>query len=342
MLAKLFESLYLKVFINIVVTRSKSIVYTEMCSHKGEVVKSEEHTFATTSVDTHLQEYIGGIAKESPYVYISLLDGARSQGALPACSNSQLSKFIDLDSSTYLCFENIWSFYTSKAELNHYKKVYEKTGLDFIFSPFVLLSHFFKDKIASYVSMFILVEDPSLTVAIFENGKLLYAEHIDMQNISADTDMMLLEEGEDEDMDILEESSIDLESVDVLDDDMLDDFGNIEDLDEIEEIDDFSEAKDIEEELSTNVLADEVSSSDATRGFNEDYQRFLMIQTSVNHFYKDPRYESKFVESVYIADSVGVSADLKRYLEEEMFLSVYVRHIDLPREVCDLAKSELA
>ena len=29
-------------------------------------------------------------------------------------------------------------------------------------------------------------------------------------------------------------------------------------------------------------------------GFNEDYQRFLLIQGSLNSFYKDPKYESQF------------------------------------------------
>ncbi|MDD3059526.1 MAG: hypothetical protein PHW94_01110 [Sulfurimonas sp.] len=47
------------------------------------------------------------------------------------------------------------------------------------------------------------------------------------------------------------------------------------------------------------------------------------------------------MESVYIADGCGVSQDLKRYLEEEMFLSVYVRKIDLAKQVCELAKAEL-
>ena len=32
---------------------------------------------------------------------------------------------------------------------------------------------------------------------------------------------------------------------------------------------------------------------------------------------------------------------LKRFLEEEMFLSVYVRHMDLPLEVCAMTKLEL-
>ena len=66
----------------------------------------------------------------------------------------------------------------------------------------------------------------------------------------------------------------------------------------------------------------------------------MLIQSSINRFYKGFLYDSKFIESAYIADSIGMRGDLKRYLEEEMFLSVFVRHLDLYAEVCEAAKAE--
>ena len=54
------------------------------------------------------------------------------------------------------------------------------------------------------------------------------------------------------------------------------------------------------------------------------------------------KYKSEFVENIYIADSIGISSDLKKYLEEELFLNVYVRHVNLPAEVCEIAKMELS
>jgi len=44
---------------------------------------------------------------------------------------------------------------------------------------------------------------------------------------------------------------------------------------------------------------------------------------------------------MYIADGVGVTNDLKKYLEEEMFLNVYVRRAEIDAEVCELTKKEL-
>ncbi|MDQ7059734.1 MAG: hypothetical protein Q9M43_00815 [Sulfurimonas sp.] len=59
-------------------------------------------------------------------------------------------------------------------------------------------------------------------------------------------------------------------------------------------------------------------------------------------FTKNEKYTSEFIENVYIADAVGLSSDMKKYFEEEMFLNVYLRHIDLVNEVCALAKMEIS
>ena len=189
----------------------------------------------------------------------------------------------------------------------------------------------------TYMAMFILIQEDFITLSVFDKDELLYAEHIDVENKHDHTELLI-----DEAMELELGEDIDLEDVEVEiehDMDSLEDFGDIEDLDSLEDIDEFSESKDIEEELHEVVQDEELPSGD--EGFNEDYQRFSLIQSSTNHYYKNEKYKSKFIETVYIADSVGVSEDLKRYLEEEMFLSVYIRKIDLATEVCDIAKMEL-
>jgi hypothetical protein len=129
---------------------------------------------------------------------------------------------------------------------------------------------------------------------------------------------------------------IDLEEIDIDDDSVgFDDFTNIEDLDDTDSIDEFSEEQEIRE---ISAKEEQHVSSD---GFNEDYQRFSLIQSALSAFYKDPKYNSQFIENIYIADGVGVSGDLKNYLEEEMFLSVFIRKIDLGAALCDMAKAEI-
>ena len=336
MLNKFFETLYNKVFVNIVVGSSATNVYMELCS-KTNVLQNTHAIFETTKISSAMIDFIATYTRETPFYYISVLDMSPYQGALPTCDKTRLSIYEDLSASEYKCYDNKWTYYTSKTDLYTIEKTYKDIGVDLIFSPFSIVSHFFKDKIDTHMAMYILIQEGFISIAVFDQKELLFGDHLDMQN-SADDDM-LMDSNMDDDIDLDLEDGIDLDDIDVDDDmDMIDDFGDIEDLDSIEEIDEFSENKDIEEEF---YESDEVlSEGNSEDNFNEDYQRFSLIQASLGHFYKEKKYESKFVENVYIADGVGVTADLKRYLEEEMFLSVYVRHIDLGIEVCELAKME--
>ena len=333
MMKRFLETLYTKVYINIVVESSQTIVYTEVCS-KDEVIQAMHKTFETTTVNSKMYDYIKAYMKESPYYYISILDKSPLQGAMPTCTYSQMSQYCDIASSEYKCYNDSWSFYTSEYDLEALKHEYRTIGVDFIFSPFVVMADFFKDKINSALAVFVLVEENYISFSIFNNSKLLYAEYLNMQHNSDDEDILIdssIDEDEEEDMD-----SINLEDITMDDDDSIifDDFTNIEDLDDSDTIDEFSETQEIEESLEKDV---DIS----TDRFNEDYHRFSLIQSSLNNFYKDEKYQSEFVEAIYIADGVGVSSDLKNYLEEELFLNVYTRKIDLAIAICDMAKVEL-
>ena len=339
MLDTFFEALYNKVLVNIVVKRSSTDVYIEICSKKG-VVEQVKESFDTIVLGHDLAEFIDSYTKESPFFYISFLDHAQDQGAIPTCEKNRLGYYRDLSASEYKCYDKKWTYYTSKTDLYALEKRYEKIGVDFVFSPYLILNNFFKDKISSSMAMYILIQDSFVSLVIFDKGTLLYAQHLDMETTNESEDEVLSSIA-DEDVDLEIEQNINLEDVDVVDVmDDLDDFGDIEDLDSIEDIDEFSEHKDLEEELFE--AAEEVLEDEAEDSFNEDYQRFSLIQTSLSHFYNDEKYESQFVETVYIADGVGVSSDLKHYLEEEMFLNVYLRRMDISMEVCEVTKRELA
>ncbi|WP_152184180.1 hypothetical protein [Sulfurimonas indica] len=339
MLAKIFEALYLKVFVNIIVKRASTVVYIELYSKKGSADNIHAE-FETTQLDEKLLEFIQSYVRESPYYYIALLDYSSLQGALPTCSKNRLPYYYDLSNCEYKCYNGKWTYYTSKSELYEIEKTYKETGVDFIFSPFVVLANFFKDKISGNLALYALIQDSFISIAVFENSKLLYAEHMDMQTTSEVDDILLTNDIEDEEvLDLEMDSGIDLENIDVDDTgEVLEDLSDIEDLDAIEEIEEFDESKDVEEEF---LESDDVLQEADDGSFNEDYQRFSLIQTSVAHFYKDEKYESTFLENMYIADAVGVSSDLKKYLEEEMFLNVYIRHTEIDTEICELVKEEL-
>jgi len=335
MLGKFFESLYNKVFVNIVVNSSTTDVYIEIHAQRG-AVENIEDSFNTTKMSEEMLEFITSYTGESPFFYISVLDMSPSQGAIPTCSKNRLSYYYDVSASEYKCHNKKWTYYTSKSDLYDIERKYKDVGVDFVFSPFSVLANFFKDKINSHLAMYILIQEEFISLSVFDNSELLFAQYLNMEHSHESEDLLMYENDEELDLD----DGIDLEDIDVEDsDNPFDDFGDIEDLDTLEEIEEFSENKDVEEEFYQEE-EEELSDSNED-GFNDDYQRFRLIQSSVNHFYKDDKYESKFIENVYIADCVGISSDLKRYLEEEMFLNVYVRHVELAAEVSELATLEV-
>ena len=337
MISKILESLYLKVFVNIVVNKYETNVAIELHSKDG-MQSSDQDSFGTDKLDASVLEFIKSYTQESPYYYISILDTSPSQGVIPTCEKSKLSYYESVDDSEYKCHKKSWTYYTSKNDLYAIEKNFQEIGVDFVFSPFSVLNKFFKDKIDSHMAMYVLVQDTATIVMVFDNSKLLFGQLLSMENGIENEDLII---DDDDEIDLDLEEGIDLEDIDVVDDiEALEDFGDIEDLDSLEDIAEFSETKDVEEEFYQD--SEEELASHDSEGFNEDYQRFTLIQSAINRFYKDGRYESKFIENIYIADAVGVTSDLKRYLEEEMFLSVYIRHIDLLAEVCELAREEIA
>ena len=336
MLDKLLEALYNKVFVNIVINKHSVHVQIDICSKKG-VIETYDESFETSYINDAMLKYIKSYTAESPFYYVSVLDISTQQGVIPTCSKNLLSRYHDVSDSEYKCHNKLWTYYTSKTDLYEIEKIYKDVGVDFIFSPFSILSDFFKDKIVSHMALYILVQENFVCLSIFEDSKLLFGQYLDMENSQENDDFLLDDVGDDIDLDL--DEGINLEDIDVIDDiDDVDDFGNIEDLDSLEDIDEFSE--DVEEEFYQES-EQEIEENASSDGFNEDYQRFSLIQSSINRFYKDDKYESKFIENVYIADAVGISADLKKYLEEEMFLTVYVRRIEIASELSALAQEEM-
>jgi len=333
MIGKILETLYTKVFINIIVGESKSIVFVEVVS-KGEVIKSESESFKTNTLSSQMYSYLKTAIAKSPYHYVSILDNSTKQGAIPTCRD--IKSYIDAKGLNTICVDKNWTFYTSQEDIKDLKYEYQNIGLDLIFSPFSILARFFKDKIELNLSIFALIEEKNISLSVFNQGKLLYAEYLHIKTQNQDEILMMdsiLDDDDEDDME-LDLDDIDLDDMDA-DDDItsLDDFADIEDLSSDIDIEEFSEAQDIvrtKEEKEVDI-----------EDINDDYNKFIMIQDSINRFYHDEKYNSEFLESIYIADSIGLSTDLKKYLEEEMFLNVVVRKIALEEELSSIAKAEI-
>jgi len=346
-LSRLIENLYQKIFIGIVVQQSSVRVCVQM--RKGKKLEKEiSKTFgiSNSTPSSELNSFIKGYMDESPFCYISVLNDGLTQGAVPTCSMHEAERFSDLGSCVTLCNENRWMVYAEKSELNALQRRFKKTGVDFIFSPFFTLSTFFSDKIEGKTALLVLIQENYLSLCVFSQGELLFANHYATADAVEEEKMTEeIEESAEESLGFSlddDEMSINLDELDELD--ALDDLDNLQDLDDLDDLD---EIEDFEESLNDAVEESEVALEEAKTkydskidNFSDDYKRFQLIQAALHHFYNDDKYDNQFVEDTYIADACETGQDLTRFLEEELFVSVYKRNIDLEKEIVNIAISE--
>lgn len=331
--------LYQKIFIAVVNDGGAYDVRVSTLKQKKPINKKSKHFEGETAFEEMLT-FVRKQTEESPLHYVSLLNPDLNQGALAGCSENNDS----LHGAQTLFRKQKWTLYASSRELDALQKRYAAVGLDFIFSPFSLMEHFFADKLSGGLALYAFAQKDTFSVAFFEEGKLEYAHHYPMHQNSVS---VLTEEaspvgfslGVDED----QEKGINLDEIESLDDldiiDELDDLSDIEDLDTLEEIVEFSEdAPTSVEKHASSPHADEVKGE--LDRFNDDYARFELIEKTLAEFYAGEHCKNRFIETVYIADAYGSGNELKRYLEEELFLNVLIRHIDVGNEVMALSIAE--
>jgi hypothetical protein len=334
-LPSLIDYLYVKIFIAIVEDGDRISIASEIFSGSKKSDESSESFESFKEARAYIQELIS----DSPYFYISLLNNSKDQGAVPTCNRLKMRDFADVSLSQTVCIDNRWTLYSSSGELANIEKHHSAYGLDFIFSPFSILHDFFKDKIKDIIALYVLIQQESISVAIFSQEQLEFGVHL-----ITDADEIALVEGSlihEETFEVVEESQ-DMDELNILDDiEALDDIESLDDIETLDDIDNIESFEDFSEDVDEVSIQEPQSKEEELNNFNLDFYRFSLIQEALKSFYTGEHYRQSFVEAVFIADSVGVSSDLKSYLEEELFVTPIVRKIDLPQELLKLSKKEI-
>ncbi len=324
----ILSKLYPKIYISIVVSVLETCVCVEICSSK-KILKTDVKVFNGSKVTDNMITFISEYKKESPFFYISLLDYSDNQGAIDGC----IVKEEERDTVEMVCHGS-WSSFTSKASIKQMQHFCLPLELDFIFSPFTILWNIFSQKMDEDRSkLFVLFSEDIAVISIFHNNMLRYADVVDMK-IAIETnldDEVEIESLEDDSIDF---EDINLEGLDV--EENIDDLSNLQELDDSEsfdDLDDFADtAKNIKEAIKEEVQEVDIST--------QNYKQFLIIQNALHHFYTDHEYKSEFIEVAFIAVQHLNYLQLQQYIEEELFLKVHIRKIDLCRELISLAKKE--
>jgi len=321
-LKNILSKLYPKVYVGIVSSSVSTVVCIELYK-KDKLIESQTKTFTAQDIAQKLLDFINPFKKESPFFYISLLDNATSQGVLFECDTVEKDNKSRTNTISKVCHGS-WSSYALTDELMQLQQEYADIGVDFIFSPFALLSNIFSEKKTEDKAMlFVLLQEDLIVMSIFHLDKLLYGDIISMADVIEDEE--LDEIAEDDDTQTLQmQESFDLDDLDDLN---LDDLSDLKDSESFDDLEDFVQTQDVPQE------------HDLTTSSN-DYKRFLIIQNALHDFYSSSKYASEFVETAYVASFCKLENDFKQYIEDELFLTVYVRSVELCSEVISLAKEE--
>jgi len=288
-----------------------------------QLIHTEKKSFDIESKEKLTPEvinYLNSLQDMHEQTYVALFLNTLGQGAISGCNTGAYEKFgVDKKSVKSICIEDSFTIYASLIDINWVDKIFQNVGLDFIFSPFLVLNSFLKKDTDTLkkdeVKLYILNTNNGLTIMIKQRSKLLYGSFFNL----AKEENLLYEDFE----------SGDSSSVDNLEEELFDEIDIDEDSDEVEEMQEFDDDISFDDE-------------DMQSGLSQKDMRFVKyLDASLKEFYHSDLYESSFINSVKIFDDIGISDDVIRHIEGELFLEISVENINILEEICEIAQEEV-
>ena len=264
--------------------------------------------------------YLNSLQDMHEQTYVALFLNTLGQGAISGCNTGAYEKFgVDKKSVKSICIDNKFTIYASLIDINWVDKIFKNVGLDFIFSPFLVLNSFIKKDSDTLtkdeIRLYILNTNNGLTIMIKQRAKLLYGSFFNL----AKEENLLYEDFE----------SGDSSDVDNLEEELFDEFDIDEDNQEVAEMQEFDDSI---------VFDDE----DMQSGLSQKDMRFVKyLDASLKEFYHSDLYDSSFISSAKIYDDAGISEDVIKHIENELFLDISTENINILEAVCEIAEEEV-
>ncbi len=362
-MASFLRRFYPKVYITIIMESYYCDVYARV--EKAGSVKNEERKrfeIQKYQISEEVRQFIERYERKSPFSYTTLLNPGKKQGAIPSCT------YTGHKEDVVLCLgskKKPWALYSNAQELLDIQHRFKKVGLDFIIAPFALLSELYQSYHTAEARMFALVLEKKIAVCVFQDKVMLFARYYDLEaDEDEEIDEFALEEDSAHlalDEEPLEETNKDLDldldiNIDSLDESPMDDLDAPEDLESLEGLDSLDEIDDLdnldEEEALTDFQEDDsdeakeaeaelLEEEQSLEGFSINYKRFETLQTAMHDFYHLSDIESSFIEEIFLTGEVGDCQDLKAYLEDELFVKVETKPIEVHQSLLKLVKEEV-
>lgn len=342
-LNRAFQKYVSNLFVSVVRYGDEWQIYSKV-KKNGSILKKFSKVFPVENsedevVSKKIEEYIDSLYDEYNYVYVSYFLDSMGQGAIKGVSSADFSKHsVDPKSINPVHINKQWSVYASYIDIKWVKNRFQEIGIDFIYSSFVLIYHFLQDSNYSQKpTLYLLNHEDFITIAIFQEDVLLFGAFF---KTSTDNNLVAGEEvenwEEEEEVSNVDEV-ISLEDSDSEDDG---DFDSLEDLDDLDAIesdvsaeDSFSDVEDQEE----NTLGHFDDNEETLELYGRDMLIYKYLERSINEFYRNPLYESDFLEKIVFYDGFEMSTDLIDMVETELMLNIEIHKLNIGEVVCDIS-----
>ncbi|WP_024954262.1 hypothetical protein [Sulfurospirillum arcachonense] len=345
-LKKVFQKYFSNLFISIVQENNEWIIYSKIL--KNGVIKDKfSESFIISedgSIPPKMEKYLEEFHAKYNFIYVSVFLDSMGQGAISGTSANDFEKnSIDMKNVVHFDIDKKWSVYASFIDINWVKKLFQSTGIDFIYSPFVIQNVLIKkQKSITQPILYILNHKDSVTISIFENEELTFGAYF---KTTTDDN---LSSGEEDWDNVDEEEGVDnLIELDTIEDDELGSVDELENLDELDSLDDVedNDFEDIDSERDHNLghfEGDEESIEEESNLelFGRDILLYKYLNTSLQEFYKNPLYKSNFIEKVVIFDGYEISSELIEMIEDELLMDIEMNKININEVVCDMSIKE--
>ncbi len=332
-ISKIIQKKFSNVFIAVVAEKNEYVLRYIVVKN-GKIITNEDKRFPMDEdkkLSSDIKEFLTSLQNSYKFVYISYLLDSIGQNCVPTCDEKEFIKYnIDKEKIIQVCIENRWTAYSLKSDIEWIKSVFEVSGIDFIYSPFVILNDFIKNKKQKIKSnLFLLYTENFITLMIFDKDDLVFSAFFKIPykefDFSQDDDEPKPEESES----IIE--GIELDNIES-EDEEFDGFVDITKLD-----DDTG----VEEEILESAKEDVATSTlDDLELYGREVVIFKFISSAIEEYYKNDMYESEFLEEIIIYNDSNISNDIITMIENDLFLDVEIHSIDIKEEMINMSIKE--
>lgn len=340
-LGTLFRPLFATILIGVNCTATTCNI--KIIKKRGRRVVEEqakEFKILNSEPSVEVIKFINKIKTRYAYSYLSII-GKKEQILIPGVKKNNFNDF-GVNEKDYKILKMPGAFVCMlKPDIEDYQKLFRKArGLDFVFSPFVLL--FFKAKtfIGDNPKLFVLQEKDDLSVFIATRKEILYGAfllvsaadkviHVGASKAATpNTDTLIAASSTDKGVDDLntELSGLDeeLADLDSFDFNSIGDTGNTENISGTSE-DDGSAS----------------SGMDSLQDLGRSTGIINLLQASIKDFYNNSLYNGDFIEEIILFDCYGISSQAIDNIRSNLMIDLSVVPIDLASEIANLAQIEL-